>query len=182
MSEISLSKYKKDSIIIDEGIYSVGFYLLSTIILAIVFLLIYSEEYIYTIPLVLLIIMLISTREVIEIDFVNKKYRDGFKFLGKVYREWKPIPAFKYVSVVGSRMNSSGGRIGGFVLSAIAPSSGDTVYDSYEIRLFNTIRQRLTIIQFDNHNKAFEIAKTLAVSLNSKLLDATVMPPMFIIE
>lgn len=124
----------------------------------------------------------LTTREVIEIDFVNRKYRDGYKFLGKVYREWKPLPSFQYVSVVGSRMSSSGGRSGGFAMTAFMPIQGDIAYDYYEIRLFNTIRQRLTIVKYGSHKKSFELAKILAVSLDSKLLDATIKPSKFIIE
>jgi hypothetical protein len=179
---MSLSKYKKDSIVIDEGIYSVGFYFLATILLCIISGFYFNEKYLFIVPPVLLIVLMFTTREVIEIDFANKRYRDGYKFLGKIYRDWKPIPKFKYVSVVGSSMVSSGGRTGGFVLSMFLPISGDTVYDTYDIRLFNTISQRLTIIQFGKYDKAIELAKTIAVSLDGKLLDATVKPAKFIIE
>lgn len=179
---MSNKNYKKDSIIIDEGIYSVGFYFVSTILLFVIAALYYNEKYLFIVLPVLIIALLLSTREVIEIDFVNKKYRDGFKFLGKIYRDWKPLPQFQYVSIVGSQMNSSGKRVGGFLASTFLPSVGDSNYDVLEIRLFNTISQRLTLVQLDNYNKAMEVAKTIAVSLDGKLLDATVSPAEFIIE
>lgn len=179
---MSLNKYKKDSIVIDEGIYSVGFYFLSTILLAVILVLYFYEKYLFIVLPVLIITMLLTTREVIEIDFVNKKYRDGYKFLGKVYRDWKPLPQFQYVSLVEVNLNSSRGKMGGLVVSSLLPTSGESNIGVVEIRLFNTISKRLTIIQLDNYEKAMEIAKTIATSLDSKLLDAAVHPAKFIIE
>lgn len=135
--------------------------------------------FIYIFIPILIIILSFAAYRITEIDFKTRKYREGYMIFGIRTGEWKTIFDFNYVSVVGKNMKAQHSRS---LVILKNPTGSTDSYGVYEIRLFKTISQRIILCSYSSRSKAMETGKLVAEGLGSKLLDATQVPPKFIIE
>ena len=165
--------YKIDGLII-PGVLMLAFLSLIALIPIINF-----GHYAYSLIPILIIILSFSSYRITEIDFTERKYREGYMFFGFKTGEWKAIFDFNYVSIVGKEVRTQHIRTLGPLKN---PTGTSESYGVYEIRLFKSISQRIILFSFSSHKKALKIATLVATNLDSKLLDASVVPPFFLIE
>lgn len=138
-----------------------------------------TGHYFYSVIPIAIIVFSFSGYRITEIDFNQRKYREGYMFFGKRNGEWKTIFDFTYVSIVGKDVKTQHSR----TLGPMSNPTGNTdAYGVYEIRLFKSISQRIILFTYPSHKKALEAATIVCKGLESKLLDATQQPPVFLIE
>lgn len=136
-------------------------------------------HYAYSLIPISIIVLSFSTYRITEIDFTVRKYREGYMVFGFKTGEWKTIFDFNYVSIVGKDVKTEHSRTLGPISNPVGNSES---YSVYEIRLFKTISQRIILFSYASHQKALEVGTLVCKGLDSKLLDATVQPPKFLIE
>ncbi|MGB1017902.1 MAG: hypothetical protein ACPGVH_02435 [Chitinophagales bacterium] len=172
-------KTNKNSYINNDGLSFPG--ILIFVVLALISLipLISFGHYLETLIPVAIIILSFSSFRYTEVNFETRKYREAYSFFGKRFGEWKKIIDINYVSIVGKNVRTQHQRTLGPINN---PTGTSESYGVYEIRLFKSISQRIILYNFSTHKKALKVGKILAKGLETKLLDATKVPPVFVDE
>ncbi len=109
-------------------------------------------------------IFFISTKG-IEIDFENKRYRQG-RIAGNICTgQWKPLPKIKYISVFSVSMASK--------VRGVSNASVSSKNRIIKVNLIHDKNGRLTVFKTKEKDDAFKTACLIAEKMNLKILDAT---------
>lgn len=172
-----MKETKNNTFYKNDGLIVPGVLLFALIALVSLYPLLSAGYYFYAFVAVGVIVLSFSGYSITEIDFTTRKYREGYMFFGYKTGKWKNIFDFNYVSIVGKNIKTQHRRTLGPLNN---PTGTSESYSVYEIRLFKTISQRIVLFSYGSHTKAFKVASLVAHKLNTKLLDATLVPPQFI--
>lgn len=158
-----------------EGFYFDGFVHFVFFLSFIFFLLfIYMGTYLLIVFPIVLALIAYSNFFFTEIDFKNKRFKEGYYFLGTAYGDWKPIPEMKYLSIIHKRTTYDLIDEDGVV--------GKTSRYNYELEIFVSHKKYIVLLDFHKIENARRESKIIAKGLNEKLLDVTVNPSKFLIE
>lgn len=174
-----MKKTKNNTYYKIDGLIAPGVIMFAVLSLISLIPLIKFEYYLQSLIPIGIIVLSFSGYRFTEINFETRKYREGYMFFGIKSGEWKTIFDFNYVSIVGKNVKAKHSRTLGPLSN---PTGTIDSYGVYEIRLFKTISQRIILFSYSSHKKALKTATLVATKLDSKLLDATVIPPKFLIE
>lgn len=108
----------------------------------------------------------------IEIDFNNKKYRLTTTFGPQVFGEWLDLPEIQYISFFKTN-----------IVSTATGYSNTSISHSQEVIQVNLIvgnNKILRMLEVNNQNEAYELAKFYALKLKVDIYDATVRPAKWI--
>lgn len=120
-------------------------------------------------PLLLLpvAVVLIFTKRIFEIDFINKQSREASSLFGFISGGWTPLPEFEYVSVFRARVAST-------MNSRISQST--IRVEEVQVNLVYPKNKKIEAANFENTEKAFAAARYFSQKLDLKILDATQKP------
>ncbi len=98
-----------------------------------------------------------------EIDYVNKRYKEAYYFLGKEYRKWKAIPKMKYLAIFHVRKDYEQ------IAYEDEPIGIFTEYHS-ELRIVFEKYNHIVLLEFNCIKTAKKQSSIIAKGLNEKLI------------
>ncbi|TRW22857.1 hypothetical protein FMM05_16520 [Flavobacterium zepuense] len=131
--------------------------------------LIYVQAAVCMLPVVLYLSVLLAVENLIYLNAVTNRYKAVVK-LGPLHTgKWKQLPETEYVSVFYQRYESENIR-----------STGNKLF--YDVNLWPAAGAPLTIAQYSSKREALDVARQIAVALNTGLLDATKADAVWLIH
>jgi len=140
-------------------IYGIGL-----LIIGVLFL-IYNNNSQYILGLLSCIIGLyFLSKEGIEVNFKNKKYRHTKSLFNLSYGKWIDFPEIEYISVFKTTQTT---RVW------VSSASTNVTEKTIKVNLFYNTNQKIEAYETKNIDDAFKKAKDIAAILNIDILDAT---------
>lgn len=116
---------------------------------------------------------LFTIHEGVEIDTVNKRYREYTSLLFVYVGKWKPLPTIDYITIYRERLHQN------IYVSRIAT---DTTSDSIKVALVYGKNKQIPIGKFESKKDAINLGVMFSKELGVKLLDYTSSRPNWIVE